>query len=130
MNENIIVAYDEELNQKTREICDKEHLTLADIKALPEHGSCIICYKTIPKNAVVCSEECKEKLIVEREKNIKLRELRERETQERNKKIRYEVEHNLRERIWISQIMVKGLKRDWERFEKDFPKIKEEYNLK
>ena len=132
MNKNIVVAYDEELARKTKEISDeyrKETLTLANMREFPEHNSCLICFRTIPKTAVVCSEECKEKLIEERRKNIKLRELREKETKERNKKIRWEVEHNLRKRLYISQIMVRGLKKDWERFVKNLPKIMKEYNL-
>jgi len=129
MNNDIIVAYDEELDRKTKEILGKEPLTITDMKELPEHNSCLICFRTIPKVAMVCSEECKDKLIEERKKNVERRELLEKKNHERNKKIRWEVEHNLRKRIWISQILTRGLKKDWERFQKDLPKIMKEYNL-
>ena len=45
-------------------------------------------------------------------------------------KIRKEVEQNKRPRIWFISFAGYGLKKDYEQFIKDIPKIIKEYNLK
>jgi len=77
---NIIVAYDKKLEKKVKKILSKP-FTFKDLRKIPEHDKCLICYKIIPKYAVVCSEKCKQKLlqIIKKEKkkkkNLKINEV-------------------------------------------------------
>jgi len=126
---DIKIGYDPKLEADYKKALEEFVKGLAQgrlpTKPPPEHNSCVICFRTIPKGATVCSEACKEQLIKQRKYHQEVM----RKQQEWFEKLKYEIEQNIRPTTKTVTVTVTGLKKDIEKFEDDIRQIAKTYNL-
>jgi len=123
---DIKVGYDPELEADWNKAIEEFSRGKLSAKSPPERSYCVICFRTIPSWATVCSEACKDELAKRRQEAEKIRT----EMEEKFEKLRRDIEHNTHPTTEIIMVTVTGMKKDIERFKDDIKEIVENYKLR